>query len=210
MARTKPFDEHSEEYEAWFVEYAPVYESELAALREVIPSGARGIEVGVGSGLFAGPLGIAEGVEPSHAMAERARRRGIEVYEGIAETLPLESDVYDFALMVTTICFVDDLEAAIDEMIRVLKPEGRIIFGFVDRDSPLGRVYQQYKDEDPFYRDATFYSAAEVIDILEKHGYTPSRTLQTVSGMLDEITEAQTPVEGYGDAGFVVIEATPR
>ena len=143
-------------------------------------------------------------------MAERARRRGIEVYEGVAEKLPLESSAYDFALMVTTICFVDDFDASIDEMIRVLKPEGRIIFGFVDRDSPLGEVYQQYKDQDPFYRDATFYSAAEVIEILEKHGYTPNRTLETVFGMLDEITEAQAPREGYGEAGFVVIEATPR
>ena len=207
MARTEPFRTHTQQYEDWFVEYPAVYESELAALRALIPADARGVEIGVGSGLFAAPLGIGEGVEPAAEMAERARRRGIEVTEGVAENLPLESNTYDIALMVTTICFVDDLDASVDEMARVLKPDGRIVFGFVDRESPLGEVYQRYKDQDPFYRHATFYSTAEVTEILERHGFTPERTLQTVHGMLDEITDPETPQEGYGDAGFVAMSA---
>jgi SAM-dependent methyltransferase len=207
MPRTEPFEQHSQQYEDWFVEYEAVYQSELAALREVIPGEARGVEIGVGSGLFAAPLGIGEGVEPTTAMEERARRRGITVTEGVAESLPLESGVYDIALMVTTICFVDDLDASVDEMARVLKPDGHIVFGFVDRTSPLGKVYEQYKESDPFYRYATFYSTEEVIAILASHGFTPERTLQTVYGMLDEITAPQPPAEGYGDGGFVVISA---
>ncbi|MFP4011949.1 MAG: class I SAM-dependent methyltransferase [Spirochaetaceae bacterium] len=207
MARTKPFDENSEQYENWFVEFKPVYESELAALRPLIPPEARAVEIGVGSGLFAKPLGIEEGVEPSRAMAERARRRGITVHEGVAESLPLESNTYDVALMVTTICFVDDLDASVDEMARILKSDGRIVFGFVDRDTPLGHVYQQYKDQDPFYRHATFYSASEAIEILRNHGFTPARAVQTVFGMLDQIREPQKPREGYGEGGFVALEA---
>ena len=68
------------------------------------------MEIGVGTGRFAEPLGFREGVEPSPAMAERARRRGLEVTDGVAENLPLPDATYDVALMVTTICFVDDLE----------------------------------------------------------------------------------------------------
>jgi SAM-dependent methyltransferase len=207
MPRTAPFDEHSQQYENWFVEYRQIYESELDALERVLPAGARGVEIGVGSGLFAHPLGIAEGVEPSHAMAERARRRGIEVYEGVAEDLPLDSDTYDVVLMVTTMCFVDDLEASVDELSRVLKPDGAIVFGFVDRESPLGKIYETYKEQDPFYRHATFYSTAEVLDILGRHGFRPEATVQTVFGTLDEITERQTPTEGSGDGGFVAMRA---
>ena len=132
MARTEPFDEPSEAYDEWFVRFAPVYESELAALRAVVPSHARGVEIGVGSGRFAAPLGVEEGVEPSEKMAQLARERGVTVYEGVAEDLPLDSGSYDFALMVTTICFVDDADKAVGEMARVIKTEGRVILGFVD------------------------------------------------------------------------------
>jgi SAM-dependent methyltransferase len=47
-----------------------------------------GVEIGVGTGLFAVPLGILIGVEPSPRMAELARYRGIEVLENVAEELP--------------------------------------------------------------------------------------------------------------------------
>ena len=70
--------------------------------------------------------------EPSEEMAQLARERGVTVYEGVAEDLPLDSGSYDFALMVTTICFVDDADKAVGEMARVIKTEGRVILGFVD------------------------------------------------------------------------------
>jgi SAM-dependent methyltransferase len=194
-------------YEDWFVENPNPYESELEAIRAVLPKQGRGVEIGVGSGLFSKPLGIAEGVEPAHAMAERARRRGITVYEGVAEDLPLASNAYDFALMVTTICFVDDFDASMVEMARVIKPDGRIVLAFVDSASPLGQMYEKYKEEDPFYRKATFYSAEEVVSILRKHGFEPKGTAQTVFGPLDKVTEVQQWKQGTGEGGFVVISA---
>jgi hypothetical protein len=49
-------------------------------VRSLLPAGGYGVEIGVGTGRFAVSLGIAVGVEPSPAMAELARRRGIEVH----------------------------------------------------------------------------------------------------------------------------------
>jgi len=79
MARTEPFDEHLNEYE-------------LEAIRSVIPVKGRGVEIGVGSGIFASSPGIKDGIEPSSAMREQARERGINVIEGIAENLPYPAD----------------------------------------------------------------------------------------------------------------------
>ncbi len=207
MARTEPFDELSEAYDDWFVRFAPVYESELSALRAVVPSHARGVEVGVGSGRFAAPLGVEVGVEPSKEMAKLARERGVIVYEGVAENLPLESETYDFALMVTTICFVDDPDRAIGEMARVIKKEGQLIFGLVDKDSPLGKEYQTHKAEDPFYRHATFLSTGELIDRLSRHGLSVLESFQTVFGSLGDISEPQEPRTGSGEGAFVVLVA---
>ncbi len=210
MARTEPFDELSEAYDDWFVRFAPVYESELSALRAVVPSHARGVEIGVGSGRFAAPLGITEGIEPSEEMARRARARGVTVYEGVAENLPLPDHTYDYALMVTTICFLDDPNRAIEEMLRVIKKDGRIILGFVDRDSPLGKNYEEHKSQDPFYREATFYSTGEVLALLAHHRLSVIYARQTVFGDLGDITEQQRPRPGYGEGAFVVLAAARK
>jgi ubiquinone/menaquinone biosynthesis C-methylase UbiE len=124
MAKTKPFDDHSDRYEGWFKTNAFAYKSELNAVRAQMPSSGQGVEIGVGSGLFAAPLGIQFGLEPSKKMREIACQRGVEAIDGVAEALPYDDFQFDFALMVTTICFLDDTEAAVKEAYRVLKPGG--------------------------------------------------------------------------------------
>lgn len=73
-----------------------------------VPPGT-GLEVGVGTGRFSIPLGIGIGVEPSRAMAEIAHQRGIRVVQAPGERLPFRTEQFDFALLLTVICFVDSL-----------------------------------------------------------------------------------------------------
>lgn len=65
--------------------------------------------------------------------------------------------------LVTTICFLDNIETAFKEAYRVIRANGQLIIGFVDKDSPIGRLYQKRKKESVFYKIATFYSVDEVI-----------------------------------------------
>ena len=102
-----------------------------------------GIEIGVGTGRFAAPLGVKRGIEPSRPMAELARKKGVEVTSGVAEKLPFGDGEFDFALMVTTVCFLDDMDLAFHEVHRVLRPGGPFLIGFIDRESPLGREYSE-------------------------------------------------------------------
>ena len=67
------FEESAREYDAWFDRHRLVYESELRALKRFMGSGGIGLEIGVGTGRFAVPLGIEVGVEPAAAMADLAR-----------------------------------------------------------------------------------------------------------------------------------------
>jgi SAM-dependent methyltransferase len=200
----EPFERHYERYEGWFEEHRYAYLSELEAVRRLIPKG-EGMEIGVGSGRFAEPLGIKQGVEPSVKMAEIARRRGIRVIEGVAEELPFEDESFDFVLMVTTICFLDDAEKALREAHRVLKPGGSIIIGFIDRESPLGKEYLKHKEENVFYREATFYSVPEILSFLKDFRHVSA--LQTIFRPLDSIDSIEPVLEGYGKGSFVVIRA---
>jgi ubiquinone/menaquinone biosynthesis C-methylase UbiE len=207
VAKTKPFDEHLEEYEQWFVDHHYVFQSELAAIQSVLPSSGRGMEIGIGSGIFAEPLGIKNGVEPSRAMREKARKRGLDPTDGVAEKLPYPDKSYDFALMVTTICFVDNIQKSFSEANRVLKNNGYLIIGFVDKNSPVGKLYLQYKNESLFYKEAVFLSTEEVYNILKDSGFEIESTVQTVFGTLDTINKIQEPENGYGKGSFIVIKA---
>jgi len=207
MANTGPFEKHSSRYEHWFDENKYVYESELQAVKEQLPESNNGIEIGIGSGRFAAPLGIRLGIEPSARMREIARQRKIEALDGIAEKLPFDDARFDFALMVTTICFVDDLDEAFSEAKRVLKPGGPLIIGFIDKKSPVGKIYQQHKNESLFYRPATFYSVDEVLSHLQKAGFNHFNFTQTIFHHLADVKTIEPVKKGYGEGSFVVIRA---
>lgn len=207
MAKIEPFEKYTSRYEDWFERNKFVYKSELRAIREQLPKSGKGIEIGVGSGQFAAPLGIQFGVEPSSRMRELARSKGIETIEGLAEKLPFGDSQFDFALMVTTICFLDDIKAAFKEAYRVLKPDGCLIIGFIDKDSSVGKLYQQHKNESVFYRIATFYSTDNIISHLKETGFKNFNSSQTIFHNLTQIKNVEPIKEGYGEGSFVVVRA---
>ena len=208
MPRTAPFESHHERYEAWFGKHEAAYLSELLALRAFVPWEGRGLEIGVGTGRFAGPLGVQAGVDPSAAMLAYAARRGIEVVEGVAENLPFADASFDHALVVTTICFVDSPAAVLAEARRVLRPGGRLVIGFIDRESGLGQHYLAHQDESVFYREATFLSAGEVEKLLLDAGFGVAGWGQTLARPLPDTHDIEALRPGRGECAFVVVAAT--
>jgi len=207
MAKTAPFDNHLPEYEQWFTDNHFAFLSEIEAIRKVLPTHGKGIEIGIGSGIFALPLGIKEGCDPSAVMREKAVERGISAIDGIAENLPYKNGSIDFVLLVTTICFVDDVNKTFQEINRVLKPGGAAIVAFVDKNSPVGKVYLQEKEKSIFYKDANFFSTEEICKFLWGNGFIIDKTYQTLFGELGEIREMQQPEISSGKGSFVVIKA---
>ena len=207
MPKTGPFNNYSDEYDDWFIINKYAFQSELNAIKKALPENGDAIEVGIGSGIFAAALGIKEGIDPSEAMREKARKRGIRVMDAVAENLPYAEKSKDAVLMVTTICFVDDIYKSFQEVHRVLKDDGHFIIGFVDKNSPIGKFYLEHKDENIFYKDAIFFGTEELYEILKGTGFKINNTYQTVFGKLEEINEVQKVLIGYGEGSFVVIKA---
>jgi SAM-dependent methyltransferase len=207
VPRVPPFAAHHERYEQWFDEHTPAYLSELLALRSIVPVHGRGLEIGVGTARFAAPLGVRFGVDPAMEMLTYATGRGVSVAGGTAEALPFGDGVFDYALIVTTICFVDAPRAMLDEARRVLRPGGALVIGFIDRTSTIGRHYETHREDSVFYRDATFYGAAEVEEMLRGAGFTVRVWAQTLFGASPVMQEIEPVRPGVGQGAFVVVHA---
>ncbi|MFW5886345.1 MAG: class I SAM-dependent methyltransferase [Bacteroidota bacterium] len=204
MAKIQPFEEFTQEYEDWFTKNNNIYQSELNAIKEFILSNKDGIEIGIGAGKFAIPLGIKTGIDPSPKMAEMARNKGLEVVEAVAEDLPFEDEKFDFALMVTAICFFDDVQQAFKEAYRVLKPDGFIVIGLIDKNSELGRIYEKNKAKSKFYNEASFHSVDEISEYLKNAGFKEFKYKQTIFTPENIVQDVQ---DGYGEGSFVAIKA---
>ncbi len=167
-----------------------------------MPQGKR-LEVGVGTGRFAAPLGVSIGIDTSSKMLKKAVERGITVIQALGEYLPFKEAEFDYVLLIVTLCFVDNPQAVLAESRRVLKPGGKLIVGIVDRDSFLGKVYQSKNS--PFYKVARLYSAQEVIELLKVSDFKEITTIQTIFSLPENLKEVESVRQGYGQGGFVVI-----
>ena len=199
------FEQNAAEYDEWFVSNEFVYRAELEAVRQLVPGG-RGIEIGVGTGRFAAPLGVKFGVEPAMNMALRAKERGIAVVRAVAEQLPIRNNSFDFALFVVTICFVPEPKRALAEIHRILRPGGEIIVGIVDIGSFLGEVYEKKRRDNKFYRPARFFSTEQVVEMLSAAGFLDFDFRQTVFDFPQNIKSPHPVKVGFGEGGFVAIK----
>ena len=204
MKKQNPFDIHTAAYEEWFQQNSIQYQSELLALQQAVPKNKKGVEIGVGTGIFAQPLGVSHGIDPSAPMLEIARTRDIEVTQALAEELPFEDSTFDYTLFITSICFIDNPKAALQEAHRVTKEGGTIIVAIIDGASDLGKALHKRKDKSKFYAPAYFFSADDIVQLLQAQGYTVTESWQTL--IENNPTKPEQPIKGTGQGGFVVIK----
>jgi ubiquinone/menaquinone biosynthesis C-methylase UbiE len=105
---------------------------DLAAGRDVL-------EVGCGTGLVlervARVARRAEGVDLSPGMLEHARLRGLSVREGDATAIPCPDASFDVVYAFKVLAHIPDVDRAIAEMFRVVRPGGHVLVEVYNRHS---------------------------------------------------------------------------
>ena len=206
------FDRLADRYDAWFEgdEGRLIFQIELEAIRAAAQTAPRPwLEVGVGSGRFASALGIDVGIDPSEKLLEMAHARGVSTIRGRGERLPFADGSFGTVFLIVTICFVDDPMAVLQECRRVLRSGGKLILGFVPRESPWGEKYAaEGMRGHPFYSHAHFYTVSQVESMLNEAGFTLEGCLSTLFQPPDRVVQPELPRPGCtGAAGFVVFRA---
>ena len=199
------FDRYYKRYDSWYEKNKFAYLSELGAIRKVLPNEGNGLEIGVGTGRFAAALGIQTGIDPSKNMIKIARKRGIDARLGFGESLPFKDSVFNYVLIIVTLCFAKNPRKVLKEAKRVLKNNGKIIIGIVNKDSFLGRFYRKKKSI--FYEKAHFFTVKDVVDLLKASGFDRVATLQTLFNLPANMKSVHKVRKGFGKGGFVIITA---
>lgn len=198
----RPFDERAASYDRWYETpigaFADRVEREAVfGLLQPMP-GERILDVGCGTGRYALELagrGVdAVGVDPSAAMLAVATARrapsGRPAYvRAVAESLPFASGVFEAAISVTTLEFVEDVDAALAEAARVTRTGGRLVLGVLNARGPWAA--RRRRSEDVFWQTARFFRRAELEQRLRDYGGVRSRLAVYVPL---ELSRAPSPV----------------
>ncbi|RXG89711.1 class I SAM-dependent methyltransferase [Bradyrhizobium zhanjiangense] len=123
----------------WLTQLA-MRQAQLVPYRTRVASAATGrvLELGIGPGLNLGFYGPSVtqiiGIDPSPKLLEVARNAGrqhvsrLDLIEGSAEAIPLESSSVDTVVTTWTMCSIPNVNRALSEARRILKPGGQLLF----------------------------------------------------------------------------------
>ncbi|GAA6758723.1 MULTISPECIES: class I SAM-dependent methyltransferase [Thermus] len=168
-----PFAPLAEAYEAWYETPLGAYVigEEERALRALLPPGESLLEVGAGTGWWLRRLPYPRrvGLEASPAMLRvgRARTPEAEWVLGRAEALPFPDGSFDVVLLFTVLEFVEDVERALGEAGRVLRPGGALVVGVLEALSPWAALYRRLSERGvPPWAQARFLAREDLQALL--------------------------------------------
>ena len=108
-------------------------------------------------------------VDPAEGMLKYAPEY-LETHVGTAEALPFEDDSFDAVFMGESLHHFHDIDAALAEVVRVLKNGGRLFIYDFDRGTFLGKCVCSM--EKVFGEPANFYEPNTLKEELESHGFS--------------------------------------
>jgi ubiquinone/menaquinone biosynthesis C-methylase UbiE len=168
-------------YDAWFI--TPLGRvMDAAEARAVLDlarprPGERALDAGCGTGIYTrrfaerGAEVTGVDTDPEMLAAARLKVPSATLLEGEVTELPFADASFDLSLAVTLLCFVEDAQSAVRELVRVTRPGGRVVLAELNRWSPWAawRRVKAWRGSET-WRAAHFYSPRELARLLRDAG----------------------------------------
>lgn len=133
------------------------------------------MDVGCGTGRFttafeaAGAHVVGIDRDPGMLALARKRTRSAKLLLGDAHRLPLDDDAFDVAVAATLLEFATRPQQAIDELVRVTRPGGRLVVASLNPASPWGIAHRRQRRRPP-WSDACLRTPAQLRELLADRG----------------------------------------
>ena len=204
------FETHSRNYLSWAKRYDKIFNAELKALKQMVPQNGKGMEMDLGVGQYAIPLGIKYGTEASRELRSIASKRGLTVSDIQMGKLPYESNQFDFVLLLFNVLTMEDINNKIHEISRVLKKGGSLIIAFLDKTAFDKKPESYQKSLLYFYEKVKFLTTDSILSVLNKFGYADFSFVQTFSQNPDDSSFVEEPKNGYGEGVLVIMKVSKK
>ncbi|WNF36502.1 class I SAM-dependent methyltransferase [Bacillaceae bacterium IKA-2] len=130
------------------------------------------LDIGCGTGIYSywlSELGLeVTGIDLSTEMLakanEKANAEKIQFIQGDIHKLPFADGSFDLVVSNIVMEFVENPKQVVNEALRVLKPGGRFVCGFIGKESFWGEMYQEKGkgDKDSVFHKASFFNVDEI------------------------------------------------
>lgn len=229
------FDEYATAYDDWFVKNKNVLETEVKLVAACLKDAGKILSIGCGSGLFEKILAdnyhinVAKGIEPSKAMADIAKKRGIEVEINTGEEADYGTELYDTILFNGSPCYMNDLNLALRKSHNALRKGGKVVVIDVPKESVYGIMYNLalavgtwdhplLEGVKPFMpypielvKEAKWRTVADKAEAIRQAGFSNLTYKQTLfANPLYSHTLVEEPTDGCDRGSYVAICATKQ
>lgn len=184
------FDRVADTYELWYQDHVGKIVDKLECalvFKHLIPGrGSLVLDAGCGTGIYSRRLAkkglYVVGIDASEEMLQIARNKQvnedpvIEYVKGDLHYLPFKDRIFDSVVCIAALEFCRNAKQVIHELGRVLKPQGQIVFGVLNKESNWMNEILLSSDPSSIYSHAHLFSPAELKELI-----TQTRLFNSVS-----------------------------
>jgi len=165
-------------------------------------SGLKILDVGCGEGRYAAVLeargALVSGIDPVEELLEAAKCRcqSGEFIRAFGESLPFEDQTFDIVLSYLTLIDIPGYREAIREMVRVMKPTGKIVIVTVSNVASTSDGWVKDSDGNRLYRTVDRYMEEFGLD-LSWSGINVVNYHRPLSSILQEFFQSGVVLNGF-------------